>query len=329
MKMIKPYLKLARSFNAGLTGIAPVLGALAAGESGLTHLFMFFLVGFFGHSYGFALNDIMDYRIDRLSSELGERPLVKKEISIKQAWAFTIAMLILSIVFAFYLAILYSNYFSLLYLFISAICITIYDSISKKFPAMDVFVALGIFFLILYGASTAGRVTTLTWIVIALGSLQVLFMQFVAGGLKDVEHDYKAKARTLAIKMGVRVIDKKMHVPSSFKILTYALEAIYLIFLFYPFIFLPQFKEKYIQLTVVILLSVVMLYISYKLISTKIFERNKARKYIGLHYYINFSLTPIMLSCINPWIALLAFVPALAFILSNITLHGSLLPKTM
>ncbi len=328
--MIKPYLKLARSFNAGLTGIAPVLGALAAGESKLFHLFIFFLVGFFGHSYGFALNDIMDYRIDRLSSELGERPLVKKEISIRQAWAFTVAMLVLSTAFAFYLATLYSNYFSLFYLFISAICITIYDSISKKFPAMDVFVALGIFFLILYGASTVReKITALTWIVIALGSLQVLFMQFVAGGLKDAEHDYMGNARTLAIKMGVRVINKKMSVPSSFKILTYGLEIVYLIFLFYPFIFLPEFKEKYIQLFILILLSIAMFYISYRLVSMKTFERNTARKYIGLHYYINFSLVPIMLSCINPWVALLAFLPALTFILSNITLHGSLLPKTM
>ena len=328
--MIKPYLKLARSFNAGLTGIAPLLGALAAGESDVFRLFLFFLVGFFGHSYGFALNDIMDYRIDRLSPELEERPLVKGELSIRKAWLFTALMLFLSLTFALYLSYIYSNYFPLALLFISAISITIYDSISKKYPAMDVFVALGIFFLILYGAMMVERsITTLTWIVVSLGTLQVLFMQFIAGGLKDAEHDYKGNANTLAIKLGVRVINKKMYVPFSFKILAFSLEAVYLILLFYPFIFLPEFKQKYIQLILLIALSIAMLYISYKLVSMKIFERNVARKYIGLHYYINFSLVPIMLSCTNPWIALLAFVPALTFILSNITLHGSLLPKTM
>ena len=327
--MIKAYLKLARSFNVGLTAIAPVLGALADGELRLFQLFLFFLVGFFGHSYGFALNDIFDYRVDKLSKELLERPIVKGEISIKQAWIFTISMLVTAISIAIYVAYIYSNYFSLIYLAISATCITIYDSISKKYPAMDVFVAGGIFFLILYGASTVGKITTLTWIVIALGSLQVLFMQFIAGGLKDAEHDYKGNANTLAIKMGVRVINKKMHISHSFKFLAYSIEAIYLFFLFYPFYFFHQFKGKYIQIAILVALSIIMIFISYKLVSMKIFERNEARKYIGLHYYLNFSLVPIMLSCINPWIVIIAFIPPLAFILSNITIHGSILPKTM
>ncbi|HDN95693.1 MAG TPA: hypothetical protein ENG71_01320, partial [Thermoplasmatales archaeon] len=69
--MIKEYLKLSRSFNAGLTAIAPVLGAIANGESNLYCLILFFLVGFFGHCYGFALNDIVDYKIDR--DEEGEK----------------------------------------------------------------------------------------------------------------------------------------------------------------------------------------------------------------------------------------------------------------
>ena len=326
---MKAYLKLSRSFNAGLTGIAPVLGALAAGGSNLFVLFLLFLVGFFGHSYGFALNDIMDYKIDRLSKELEERPLVKGEITLKKAWIFTISMLILSISIAILLSFIYSKFFPLIYLFASAACITIYDSISKKYPAMDVFVAMGIFFLILYGATMIGNLTELTWIVIALGTIQVLFMQFIAGGLKDAEHDYIGKAKTLAIKLGVRVIEKKTYIPLSFKALNYGLQFFYLFFLFYPFFFIPQFKDAYIQLFLLIFLAALMIFISYKLTSIKYFDRNTVRKYIGLHYYINFSLTPIMLSCLNPWIGLLSFIPPLAFILSNITLHGSILPKTM
>jgi hypothetical protein len=60
------------------------------------------------------------------------------------------------------------------------------------------------------------------------------------------------------------------------------------------------------------------------------FERNKARKYIGSHYMINFSLVPIMLMTLNPWAGILVFFPAIGFIISNIVLHGTLLqPKTM
>lgn len=327
--MIKEYLKLSRSFNAGLTAIAPVLGALSCGEERLLNLFLFFLVGFFGHCYGFALNDIVDYKIDRLSDELRDRPLVSGKISLRNAWIFTIAMLFMSIATAIYIAILYSNYLSIILLIASAISITIYDFISKRFPAMDIFVATGILLLILYGAYTVGKPIELTAIVASLGTLQVLFMQFIAGGLKDAEHDYKGNARTLAIKLGVRVENKRLFVPAKFKLLAYTLQAIYLILLFYPFYAFDEFKGKYFQIALLSVLALIMLYASHRLLSMKMFVRNVARKYIGLHYYINFSLVPIMLTVVNPFIGLIAFIPPAAFILSNLTLHGSLLPKTM
>ena len=76
--VIQEYLKLSRSFNVGLTALAPVLGALSNGENNLVNLILFFLVGFFGHCYGFALNDIVDFKIDKLSHDLEDRPLVSK-----------------------------------------------------------------------------------------------------------------------------------------------------------------------------------------------------------------------------------------------------------
>ena len=195
---------------------------------------------------------------------------------------------------------------------------------------MDIFVAGGIFLLIIYGAMTVSlKLSSLAKIVAILGTLQVLFMQFIAGGLKDAEHDYKAKAKTLAISLGVRVQNGELFIPLSFKILAYLLQAIYLFFLFYPFYAFTPFKGKFILIAFLAILSILMLYISHRLLSMKKFVRNEARKYIGLHYYINFSLVPFMLIPVNPFIALLAIVPPLTFILSNVTLHGSVLPKTM
>lgn len=325
--MIKEYLKLSRSFNVGLTALAPVLGALCNGEIRFFYLFLFFLVGFFGHCYGFALNDIIDYRIDAMSADLKERPLVSGKIKIRNAWIFTISMLFLSLFIGFFVSYLYSNFLAISILILSAISITIYDFISKKYPAMDIFVALGIFLLIFYGAYTVDKeIKEIAWIASILGTLQVLFMQFIAGGLKDAEHDYKAKANTLAIKLGVRV-EKKIFIPISFKFLAYSLQFIYLFFIFYPFYRI--FEDGLIQILILSILSILMLYISYKLLSIKKFVRDEVRKYIGMHYYINFSLVPIMLSTINPFIFLLAFVPPLAFIISNIAIHGTILPKTM
>lgn len=323
-------MKLSRSFNAGLTAIAPVLGALSNGEENLLYLFLFFLVGFFGHCYGFALNDIVDYRIDKMADELKDRPLVSGKISLRKAWIFTISMLIVSLIIAVFVSYIYRNYISLIIISLSAVSITIYDIISKKYPAMDVFVAGGIFLLIIYGAFTVNmHLRMLSIIVSILGTLQVLFMQFIAGGLKDAEHDYNANAKTLAIKLGVRVKNKEMFIPNSFKALAYSLQLIYLFFLFYPFYSIFPFEKNLIQIILISFLSAIMFYVSHLLLSQKKFLRNRMRKYIGMHYYINFSLVPLMLTSVNPFIALIALIPPSAFILSNITLHGTLVPKTM
>ena len=331
MGAVREYLKLSRSFNAGLTGISPVMGAVSMGEGRLLPLFLLFLVGFFGHVYGFVVNDIVDLKVDRLSSEISDRPLVSGTISKRNAWIFAIVSMALSLSIAAFLSFRYYSFFPAMPLLIaSALSITAYDFISKKYPAMDVFVGAGIFLLILYGASSVGKLTELAWVVAVLGTIQVLFMQFIAGGLKDAENDYRAKANTLAIKMGVRVENKKMFVPLSFKALAYFLQALDIALIFISLIFIFGFEKSIVQIAILVPLSIAMVAISAKLIGMKKFDRNRARKLIGLHYYTNFSLVPIMLTVINPWLALLIFVPFGAFVLSNITLHGTLLqPKTM
>ena len=255
---IKEYLKLSRSFNAGITACAPVLGALSmwnVNETSFFWLSILFLIGYFGHTYGFALNDILDVKIDQTSTELKDRPLVCKTLTMRNAWIFTLS----SAVIAFLLAIIYavhtSHYFPILILFISCLLTTIYDVISKKYPLMDIFVAGGIFFLILYGAtSVSTNITSLAWIVCILGTLQVFFMQFIAGGLKDIENDFKRGANTLAVKMGVRIKKGILNTPLSFKILSYSIQITELILLFTPFFlinsksFTPLHFYHYIQI---------------------------------------------------------------------------------
>ena len=331
--MLKEYLKLSRSFNAGLTAAAPVLGAVAMNEFELTHLAILFLIGFFGHSYGFTLNDILDLKIDQTSEEIKDRPLVSKKITIRKAWIFALSSVLISFLLATYISWSTGQYFTFIILALSSISITIYNFISKKYPAMDIFVAGGIFLLILYGASTVSlNLTPLAWLVCILGTLQVLFMQFIAGGLKDIENDFTRGAKTLAITMGVRVEKGLIKMPYSFKILAYSIQAVELILLFtaFFFIFVHRSLYTYIQFAALIFFSILMLFITHKLLNMEYFERKKARKLIGSHFQINYLLVPIMLMTLNPWAIFLAVIPPFIFILSNIILHGTVLqPKTM
>jgi 4-hydroxybenzoate polyprenyltransferase len=335
---IREYLKLARSFNAVLTGISPVMGAIAMQNYDITTLFLLFIAGFLGHTYGFVLNDIIDYKIDKSSTEISDRPLISGTISLKKAWAFAITSMIVSFLIAGYIAYISGLYLPILMLGFSALFITIYNLISKKLPGMDIFVALGVFFLVLYGAMTVkgsiASITSLAWIVCILGSIQVLFMQFIAGGLKDIENDYKMGAKTLAVKLGVRVTQGTLKISNSFKSLAYGIQIIDLIIVFLPFFIFWDIKNltilQYLQWIIIIIIAILMFTISHKLLSMKKFERGKARKYIGSHYMINFMIVPIMLMTLNPWAGILMFFPLLGFILNNLILHGTLLqPKTM
>lgn len=334
----REYLKLARSFNAVLTGISPVLGAIAMEHYIVIDLILLFLVGFLGHTFGFVFNDIIDYKIDKTSKEISDRPLISGTISIKKAWIFAAITIILAFFIAFYICYKNQNYYPFIFLAISASSIIIYDLTSKKLPGMDIFVALGVFFLILYGATisinTLNEIRLIAWIVCILGSIQVLYMQFIAGGLKDIENDYIRGAKSIAIKLGVRVIDGSLKISAKFKVLAYGIQLIDLIVVFLPFFIIWNIKEftilQYVQWIIIAIIGLVMFFLSHQLLSMKRFERMKARKLIGSHYMTNFMIVPIMLMALNPWAGILVFFPGLGFVFSNIILHGTFLqPKTM
>ena len=337
--MIREYLKLSRSFNAVLTGISPVMGAISMGEYSIIILLVLFIIGFLGHTFGFVFNDIIDYKIDKTSKEISDRPLISGTIKLKNAWIFALSTIIIAFIIASIVAYYSMNYYPLIILAISAFFIILYDLISKKFPFMDFFVALGIFFFILYGASTVvdsiNQISLIAWIVCLLGSIQVLFMQIVAGGMKDIENDYKKGAKTAVIKLGVRIEKNELIISSNLKILAYLIQTVNIIIVILPFFILPIFINqpifiKFFQWIVLSLIAIMMFILSSKLLSLKIFDRKKVRRYIGSHYMTNFALVPILLMTLNPWSGILVFFPALGFVLSNIILHGTILqPKTM
>jgi 4-hydroxybenzoate polyprenyltransferase len=251
----------------------------------------------------------------------------------RRAWIFAFAAMGTAFIFAICIGAITQNFYPIILLVISAFFISLYDLTSKKYPFTDVFVALGIFFLILYGSSTVDlQISNVAWIVCVLGCIQVLFMQIVAGGMKDIENDFKKGANTLAIRMGVRIKDGKLKVSAGFKSLAYGIQLVDMVVVFLPFFVIAGFGTslRYFQWPILIIIGGLMFFLSHRLLSMERFERFKARKFIGSHYVTNFALVPIMLMSLNPWAGLIVFFPALGYILSNIILHGTILqPKTM
>ena len=346
--MLREYIKLTRPFNLALTGIAPMLGALSMNENNLFSLFVLFIIGCLSHIYGFVFNDYLDVEIDKTSKELSQRPLVSRAIKRKNAFFFAVGSMILSWVLALYFFSSLHNFLMLISVLIFAdILATIYNFVSKKTPGMDFFVASAVFFLIIFGALTVSlNLTKFVLVVALIGFIQVLFMNMINGGLKDVDHDCVAGGKTVAVALGVKVENasefaiansshfqqvgkNRMTIPNSFKSVAYTITFVHLSLIFTPFLFLNTGYSMW-QIIILILLSIITLYFVIKMLTEKKFIRKNMRKNIGLHVIFMYALAPVMMMSLNPLIGVLAFVPPLGFLLSNLILHGGMLkPETM
>jgi hypothetical protein len=134
--------------------------------------------------------------------------------------------------------------------------------------------------------------------------------------------------------MGVRISEGKLQVSLGYKALAYGIQLVDMVVVFIPFFIIWDIYAlslfQYIQWVALILVGIMMFFLSHRLLTMKKFERTRARKLIGSHYMINFTIVPIMLMSLNPWAGILMFFPGLGFIISNLILHGTLLqPKTM
>lgn len=333
LRMLRDYIEITRLFNMGLTAIAPVLGALSmwnVGSLKLWELFILFIIGGLAHSYGFVLNDVIDIKVDKLSKELTTRPLVRGSITRQRASLFAVSCMIGSLLLSL---VFYSNllsYLLLIFILIVAyIFATVYDIASKKYPGMDLFVAAAVFFLILFGASTIGTPTMLSYIVALIGGLQVLFMNMINGAIKDIDHDKAGSANTIAIRLGARIHAGIIALPVSFKTTGYFIEIIRIALIFTPFVFLNLYPHLW-QVPLLVFLAILTFVMIYKLYSIKTFDRALIRKRIGIIVIFMYATTPIMLSSLNAYIILVALIPPLWFFVSNLVLHKTIFePKTM
>lgn len=331
---LREYAKLIRSFNAGLTGIAPVLGALSMGVQDLLVLFILFIIGFLSHIYGFVLNDCIDIPIDKCSPELAERPLVSGTISLRAAATLAVSAMGVSWLFC----IVFLTPVAFVALVIGDLFATVYNMVSKRAPGMDWLVAGAVFFLILTGACscihTINELTLLAYIVATIGFLQVMFMNAINGGLKDIDHDSTANAKTLAVALGVKVDNNnRLRMVNSFRACGYGIAITHIACVFLPFVCVASFAAHtyfYYQISILALLAVATFAMATKLLTLKVFNRNKVRRIIGMHVIFMYALTPVMLYSAIPWAALLAFFPPLWFIGSNLLLHRTTMTaKTM
>lgn len=334
--MIREYLKLARLSIAALTGLAPVIGAVATGQYQLFHLFFLFLIGVFGHAYGIIHNDIIDYDLDKNNKELSDRPLVSGAISKRKAWIFTLMSLGTMFILAFFLAFSIHQYLPIIALSVPTLCVTLYNLVRKKILFADLLLAVAMFFLILYGALVEipqlNELPFFVWVICVFGAFQILLLNVIGGGLKDVENDSRQRIPTLAVRLGLSIHNKRLFVPMSFKLIAYTIQLLTIYVAYLPFFSTIGLTSplSYLQLTLITIISICSILLLHKYLNFSQFERGTIRKIINIHGYINFILAPVLLLHITFFSLLLIFIPGLGFILSNLLLHEKFMqPATM
>jgi len=298
MSKVAAYAKLLRIPGLGGLAIPPVIGALTVGIYDINILVILFIIGSLSAIYGFILNDYADVELDKLVKELQKKPLVSGEVSRKNALAISVFCIMFTFIFVFLLwRGMYLDDFkfaAVLSIITAGVLGSIYNLFGKKIVGSDFLVAIAMAFVFLFGALAFGRPTMLTWVIFILTFNQTIHMNAVEGGIKDSDHDYKMGVKNIAFASGVKVSGNKIVIPASFKIFGMGIRVFSAFLVFIPFVFLNY--DYYLwQIIILALATLLVLYTSAKLITIKIFDRSKIRKFIGVQSYLRYSLVPIML----------------------------------
>lgn len=199
-KSIKDYLKLGRLFGASTTFGCILLGAFTSTTSAtVLDAGKLLLIVIFAHGYMGSINEYWHVEEDKKNPQFQYKPLVRGDITPRNAMIF--------ILFCFIMMFLLSTvFYPTLSSLIAIILVTIFGTfytVKGKYIAWlyDFSPSIGAFFLIIYGATTKGEITSIT-IVAAICAFFISVYSEWIGGMKDVDIDRKFNVPTTAVRWG-------------------------------------------------------------------------------------------------------------------------------
>lgn len=322
------YLQLIRPQGASATAVTILIGSIIMGLRDIILLFILFFIGILCHICGFVLNEYVDIDVDKKSRDLQNKPLVSGAIPKKHA----LIIALFSAIFAYLLTIIYfQSIYPLIFLSLTFISGIIYDLFGKRLPGSDVFAAGACFFVFLFGASAVSiEFTNLIFIVAFSCFFHIIFNNAVEGGLKDIDHDFLAGAKTTAIRMGVFLKDGRLIITKNFSFFAYSIKFFYigLVILagFQPEINLWQFNNYMIHIIFIILVSIVLITL-YKFWHPPDFNRPRLIRLFAIHEIFAYFLGPIILVPLigYKFVLLLLFIPFFWFLICNLIIYQKLI----
>lgn len=296
MGSIREYLILIRPYGILFLGFTPVFSAVCNGEFEAFHLSVLLMIGLLTHVFAFVQNDYYDIEVDRQSTHVAGRPLITGRISKQRAFLVFVGSFLVclsvAVVFVF-------SWASFLALMLSFFLMTLYNKYSKRIPGMECVLCAGVFSFGVFGALTVSDMVSLLSLIVSFAVfLQWMFSVGVSANLKDVEFDEKLGIRTTPIVFGVHVSGHELKKPMVYIVYVYGIQILYIIVAALPFIFgytLVTISGVPIPFFCFLTTSLILLYITYRILSVPIHQRDTLLRYEGAHEGLALLLLPIVL----------------------------------
>ena len=290
---IKGYIKLTRPYGALGLPLIVVFSALCNGQFDFFPLLGLFIIGIFFHIFGFVQNDYFDLEIDKKSEYVSERPLVKGIVSRKGALFLILFSFFASIILAY---VFFFTILSFLTLLLSFFLVTIYNKYSKRMPGMEYVLGAGVCAFALFGALTVSNVLSPLVIFIVLFVLMKYVSVIV--NLKDVKYDSKQGIKTTPMILGVTAMDDELRIPAVFTTYAFSIKGIQIGIALLPF--LTGYASMFlyglpVPIVCFSILSILIIYTLWKILSTPLSDRNKMIIYAGFHELLSYFLLPVVL----------------------------------
>lgn len=194
---ISAYLTLVRVPNCLMIGFAVLIGEVIAlgGFPSLGQAVFGFLTASLMLAGTMVLNDIQDIQIDRVNSP--ERPLPSGRVTVRRAYAFSLVLSALSIIFSVFLGIL-----PLLTALVALALMVYYNTRGKKTGFLgNAVVSFNVALPFFFGGLAVNNLRPLLFIFFLLAFLANLARE-VAKGISDIAGDSSKGVRTLAVTLG-------------------------------------------------------------------------------------------------------------------------------
>jgi 4-hydroxybenzoate polyprenyltransferase len=280
---LKSYIEIARidkPIGIYLLLWPSVLGLLIAGtinEIKIIDLLIVIIGSILVRSCGCVINDISDYKIDKLVSRTVGRPLATGALSIYEAWGFFLLLGLMSLSLLFF-----TNPLTIKIGIFFAIFIIVYPLTKRFFKAPQFF--LGVTFgsgsLISYSLVSSSLSLSIIILYIGLIAWIISFDTYYA--LEDIEDDRSIGINSTAILWGDNVIKiaRLLHLLFYVSILVIAVLNSFSYYFFFVFI----------------VLFLIFMYQKKLLDSDKFFEAFKINNWIGMLAVIGFTIEIIILN---------------------------------